>query len=83
MPSTLCALKYDDYRNSKTLLKKKIKKSENSIIKLEEQFDFMRNFNKEVRERNKNRRLKVPSKPTRLKRPKTKQNRSIYYTVLF
>lgn len=61
-------------------MKKKIKKSENSNIKLEEQFDFMKNFNNEVRERNKHsRKLKVPPKPRKYKRPKTKQNRSTYY----
>lgn len=52
-------------------------------MKLEEQFDFMKNFNKEVRERNKARKLKVyPARIRKYKRPKTKQIRTDSYSFI-
>ena len=51
--------------------------------KLDGQYDFMKNFNNEVRERNKTRKLKVHTSYIRVKRPKTKQSRLHHYTFIF
>lgn len=74
------------FRKPKTLLKKNKKqkpKIENEIQEVEDQFNFMNKFNKDVRERNRVRNLKVSKSRQKRARKNLKKRQSYILSYSF